>query len=101
MKNYQTMSEAVNDLIKRGYTHDFNLEEDHLLCAVDGCHLMPDEFEIDEVYRFEGANDPGDSNIVYAISSEKHKRKGILVNAYGAYSDTASAEIVEKLHKAH
>ena len=34
MYNYETVSEAINDLIKRGYTHDFNihLEEECLVC---------------------------------------------------------------------
>lgn len=91
------MSEAVNDLQKRGYTHDFNIEGGCLVCAGPPQRLEPDEFEIDEVYRFEGDTDPGDANIVYAISSTKSGIKGILVNAYGIYADSLSAELVEKL----
>lgn len=99
MKSYETMSEAVNDLIKRGYDHDFNLEKEWVECKQNNCRLKADEFEIDEVYRFEGDTDPGDENIVYAISSTKENIKGVLVNAYGVYSDTTSAELVAKLNK--
>lgn len=99
MKTYDTMSEAVNDLQKRGYVHDFNLEEEWVECIQNKCRLRADEFEIDEVYRFEGDTDPGDSNIVYAISSKLDDTKGVLVNAYGVYSDTTSAELVAKLSK--
>ncbi|MBI3510247.1 MAG: phosphoribosylpyrophosphate synthetase [Bacteroidetes bacterium] len=97
MKSYETMSEAVNDLVKRGYDHDFNIEKEFLICEAENFRLSPDEFCIDEIYRFEGDTDPGDENIVYAISSEKKGVKGILVNAFGPYTDSLSAEIVAKL----
>jgi len=99
MKTYDTMSEAINDLQQRGYDHDFNLTDDCLECVQKNNRLKADEFEIDEVYRFEGETDPGDENVVYAISSSSKNLKGILVNAYGVYSDSLSAEIVSKLHK--
>jgi hypothetical protein len=99
MKSYDTMSEAVNDLQKRGYDHDFNLAGEFVECKQNSCKLKPNEFEIDEVYRFEGETDPGDENIVYAISSLSKNIKGILVNAYGVYSNSASDELVSKLHK--
>ena len=99
MRSYDTMSEAVNDLQKRGYDHDFNLETDWVECKQNNCRLRADEFEIDEVYRFEGDTDPGDENIVYAISSKLDDTKGIIVNAYGVYSDSISADLVAKLSK--
>jgi hypothetical protein len=99
MKAYETLSEAINDLQKRGYTHDFNIEGGCLRCAGLPQPLEPDDFEIDEVYRFEGATDPGDENILYAISATHAGIKGLLVNAYGTYADTLSAELVAKLHK--
>ncbi|MEO5643592.1 MAG: phosphoribosylpyrophosphate synthetase [Bacteroidia bacterium] len=99
MRTYDTMSEAVNDLQKRGYDHDFNLEQEWVECKQNKCRLRADEFEIDEVYRFEGETDPGDENIVYAISSKKEDLKGVLVNGYGVYSDSISADLVSKLSK--
>lgn len=99
MKSYDTMSEAVNDLQKRGYQHDFNIEKEWVECKQTKCRLRADEFEIDEVHRFEGETDPGDSNIVYAISSKLDDTKGVLVNAYGVYSDSISADLVAKLSK--
>lgn len=96
---YETVSEAINDLAKRGYTSDFEIlkEKECLVCNQTSAQLSPDEFEIDETYRFEGETDPGDEMIVYAISSKVHNVKGIIVNAYGVYSDSSTAKIVERL----
>lgn len=101
MKTYDTLSEAVNDLAKRGYTYNFNLGETKIHCEDEDVELTPDEFEIDEVHRFEGMTDPGDENVVYAISSLHHPIKGLLVNAYGIYFDNTSAELVAKLKVHH
>lgn len=99
--NYDTVSEAVNDLMKRGYTTDFSIhaEKDCLVCNITGTQLSPEEFEIDETHRFEGNTDPGDEMIVFAISSRKHNMKGTVVNAYGVYSDSRISKIVERLQK--
>jgi iron-sulfur cluster repair protein YtfE (RIC family) len=96
---YETVSEAMNDLYKRGYTTDFQIhsEKECIICNNHLTQLSPEEFEIDETYRFEGNTDPGDEMIVFAISSLKHNIKGIIVNAYGMYSDSTTSKIVERL----
>ena len=99
MKVYETLSEAINDLTKRGYTLNFNLKRDQIQCVENKINLQPDEFEIDEVHRFQEMSDVGDENILYAISSHKNNMKGILVNAFGIYADTASAELAAKLEE--
>ncbi|MBS1686217.1 MAG: phosphoribosylpyrophosphate synthetase [Bacteroidetes bacterium] len=101
MHYYQTVTEAVADLSQRGYKLNFNLSREYLSCADEELHLRPDEFHIDETYRFEGETDPGDEMIVYAVSSEPRSIKGVLVNAYGPYSDEVSAELVAKLQASH
>lgn len=98
---YETVSEAINDLTKRGYTTDFSILKDKecLVCNKTAEQLSPDEFEIDETHRFEGNSDPGDEMIVFAISSKKTNVKGVVVNAYGMYSDPATSKIVAHLFK--
>jgi len=97
MKVYTTLSEAINDLTKRGYTFNFNIKTDCIQCIENSINLQPDEFEIDEVHRFQEMSDVGDENILYAISSDKYNLKGLMVNAFGIYSDTASTELIAKL----
>ncbi len=99
MKNYETLSEAINDLVKLGYTINFNLKNDCIECEENNLTIHPDDFEIDEVFRFDGMTDPGDDTILFAISSVKHTVKGLLVNAYGMYSDNFSAELAAKLNR--
>jgi hypothetical protein len=100
MNTYDTVSEAINGLKQRGYTIDFNMETDALVCKTTPLSLSPGEFEITEVHRFEGNTDPADEAVVYAIES-KHGHKGVLVNAYGPDADAASNELVKKLKERH
>jgi len=103
IRDYETVSEAVNDLKKRGYTADLSMEADKefLVCTSSATELSPEDFTIDEVYRFEGMTDPGDEMIVYAISSYSKEIKGIVVNAFGIYSSYRSSRLVEHLIKHH
>lgn len=98
MQNYLTpLSEVMAELRTRGYTEDFNLRTDCLDCKDGKLILHPDDFTIDRFYRFEGASDPDDQAILYAISSEKHNLKGVLVNGYGTSSDPLTDAMVRKL----
>jgi hypothetical protein len=97
MKTYETVTEALKDLNSSGYTTDFNIAFDKLICSENKTCLNPDEFEITAVYRFEGATDPGDENIVFAIESKDAIIKGTLTAAFGTYAETFSAEMIQKL----
>ncbi|MFM6926524.1 MAG: phosphoribosylpyrophosphate synthetase [Ferruginibacter sp.] len=97
MKTYDTVTEALKDLKLRGFTTDFNIAFDKLMCSENKVCLNPDEFEIVEVYRFEGETDPGDENVVYAVESKDGKIKGSFISAFGTYAESASNEMVRKL----
>ena len=97
MPAYETVSGTINELRTRGFTIDFNLAFDALKCSQAGIVLSPAEFEIVEHYRFEGASDPEDEAVVYAIESKDKKLKGTLVTAYGMYSDPMHDELLKKL----
>lgn len=96
-ESYGTLSQTINALAKSGYSHDFNLQEDCIICHAVQLTLSPDDFQIDKVYRFEGDADPEYQSILYAISSPKHGVKGTLVNGYGIYADEISSKMIEKL----
>jgi hypothetical protein len=98
MKTYENLVDATNDLAKRGYTANLGLEGDFIEDKNDNIKMGADDFEIDEFYRFEGASNPSDTSIVYAISSPKNSLKGVLIDAYGAYAEDNESAIRAKLN---
>ncbi len=97
MRNYQTVVEALNDLKQRGFTLDFNLANSGVQNKQKNLFLSPNDFEISEVYRFEGETDPADAAIIYAIESSKYHVKGVFVDGYGVYSNDVSEALLKKL----
>ncbi len=95
--NSPTLSETIEKLKGEGYTEDFNLNADCVYCRNGELRMFPDDFQIDRFFRFEGQSDPADAAILYAISSGKHKVKGVLVNGYGVYSESLTNEMLSKL----
>ena len=98
MENYETtLVETLEKLRKEGYVEDFNVKHNFLECRNGKFQVLHDEFHVDKTFRFEGETNPSDEAVLYAISSEKHDLKGVLVNAFGIYSDEIAEEILEKL----
>ncbi len=94
--HYATVSEAIEQLRKQGFTTDFNLEENCIVCHPN--RFGPDEFEIVDVYRYEGETDPADEATVYAVES-RSGLKGVLVTGYGASADPMAEEMLRKLSR--
>ena len=96
--HYETVSKAIEDLRKQGYTTDFNIEGNSVVCSLG--KFGTNDFEVVDVYRYEGDSDPGDEAAVYAIKSS-NGLKGVLVTGYGASSESTSPEMLRKLTKAN
>ena len=93
--HYATVTEAIEVLRKQGFTLDFNLKKNQFIVGDQA--YTANEFEIVDVYRYEGPSDPGDEATVYALAN-KEGIKGVLVSGYGASSDEASEETLKQLH---
>lgn len=98
MKDYGTLSQAINKLKEEGYIHDFNLLEERLEIKAEKKQYGIDEFEVDKLLRFEGMSDPGDNSILYAITASDGK-KGLLDDAYGVYAGQVSRDLIKKLNR--
>lgn len=93
--HYATVTEAIERLKKQGYTLDLNLKANHLTAGMQA--YPADEFEIVDLYRYEGASDPADEATVYALANPSGL-KGILVSGYGISADEAATETLQQLH---
>src|SRR5947209_9601505 len=100
MQSYDTLSDAINGLRTQGYEIDFDLKPDSPTSIAAQLLEHPEQFTVDASYRFEGKSNPDDSSVVYAISSDSGQ-KGVLVDAYGVYSEYMTPELAEKLKQRH
>jgi hypothetical protein len=91
MKNYTSPAVAMDDLRKRGYKADFTMSSFCLYCGDLDMRLNPDEFKVDEEYRFDGDINDEEDTIVVAITSTSGI-KGVLVDGYGSYTGDANLE---------
>ena len=78
MTSYDTVTEALKDLKSRGFSVDFNIAFDKIICADNKICLNPNEFEIVATYRFEGDTNPSDEDVVYAIEGKDGIVKGTM-----------------------
>lgn len=93
---YETLSQAVDDLKDRGYTYDFQYADACLFCDKISEKFTAEDLKITQVYRFEGASDPDDNDVLYVIES-KDGHKGLLTDAYGVYADEHKAAFISNI----
>lgn len=97
MKNsYSSLSVAIEDLQKNGFSEDFNLVAEGIESKSLKKQWKAGELEVIKFYRFEGMSDPGDNTILFLIET-LDGRKGLLVDVYGADQGEMSPEMIKKL----
>ncbi len=93
---YSSLSEAIRELQKEGFTADFNLCD----AGVEHKHkkvIHPTSaLNVVRYYRFEGDSNPEDNTVLYLIETTSGE-KGLLLDAYGAYSGNVPEDLMEKL----
>jgi hypothetical protein len=92
-------TEAIKELEKRGYTENFMPRFDHLEANSGQDKISPEEFEVDEILRFENTSDPDDQSILYAISSPSHGLKGTYLESYGPNQNDYSPAMLDRLSR--
>jgi hypothetical protein len=84
----RTLAGVVDDLSRRGFTEHFAGVRGGLRALGSGKTFPADQIAVLERYRFEGASDPDDMAIVYALETRSGIR-GTLADAFGVYADPA------------
>jgi hypothetical protein len=85
-EDMKTLATCINKLVLDGYTEDFKVTEEGLTTMSNDQVYSQGEVHVVNFFRFEGASDPADSSILYAIETDDGK-KGTLTDAYGPYAD--------------
>lgn len=93
----ETILEASERLRRRGYAGDFSATDEGLLrCQGCGTNHEPAELEIHEVVRYEGASNPDDEEILFALECGCGRR-GLYVSAFGPGVGTGDVAVLRKL----
>ena len=99
-KAYTSLSVAIRNLQEEGYTEDFNLCNAGVENKNRKTVHAASDLEVVRYYRFEGMTNPADNTVLYVIETSAGE-KGLLVDAYGAYSGNIPREMIEKLRITH
>ena len=85
VNQYETVTEALQDLYKKGYSNNFSITNNQARCLETDDIIMPKEMTVIDYHRFEGSSSAGDMSVLYVVECQ-NGIKGTLLDAYGAYS---------------
>src|SRR4030095_45022 len=103
MDEMKTLASCLNKALKDGYTENFKITEQGLQSLETEKLYTPEQVQIVNFFRFEGARDPSDSAILYLIAANE-SAKETLTDAYGMYADPNIDQFikeVENISKKH
>ena len=86
MPYMKSLSACITKMIGDGFTDDFKAIPEGLKSLRTERIYQPSDVRIVNFFRFEGASNPDDMSILYAIETNDGI-KGTLVDAYGTYAD--------------
>ena len=81
----KSLQACLAKMIETGFRDDFKATDEGLKSLRTDKVYAPDEVRVVNFFRFEGASDPDDMSILYAIETNDGV-KGTLVDAYGPYA---------------
>ncbi len=87
MKRYISRKEAIIDLQNRGYSCDFILVNNLIVCLQQDEVLSPERMAVKEAHRFKRKSEKGDDHLILAISSVDADLKGILMVALPSFEN--------------
>ncbi len=94
--NYRTLTEALTQLRRKGFTEGFKLEDKKLKCLESGKSYTPDDLRIVEYHRFEGESNPSDMSVVFAVKC-KDGAQGTIISSYGTYANMPLITFMDKV----
>ena len=97
MRTYNSMLDAIQDLKRKNFKHNFKLNEaNEMECLENGKTYSTDQMRILRFFRFEGQSNPSDMSIVFAVICDDGL-KGIITSSYGPYADLKLLSFMDKV----
>lgn len=87
--NYETITQALDELKNMGYDIDFNIDHEFDELATDA-----DNYVIDYLYRYEGESNPSDESSVYGIKNKSSGRMGVFVAGNLSFLEGRKRQII-------
>jgi hypothetical protein len=87
---------ALAALTRCGYVEEFVVRDGAVHIANTTRRFRPEDLHIRDYYRFEGASDPDDMSVIYALEARDGTR-GTLTDAFGTYADPAIGAAINRM----
>ena len=93
----ESLSEALGRLYSRGFTHNLRADAGRLRDLATGERHDPELLAIAEIVRFEGASDPDEQAILFALEAPPGRPLGTWATAYGPAMPPEDVEVVRRI----
>ncbi len=93
--DYDTLSEAINALVKKGYTESYEAGQTCFKGLNTKKEYHPGDLIIVESFRFEGMTNPEDQSVLFAIEATDGT-KGTIIMSYNA-DHNQNVELIKEL----
>ncbi|HEU4427284.1 MAG TPA: hypothetical protein VFT98_00895 [Myxococcota bacterium] len=97
----ETLQEAIARLASAGFRESFQAVRGGLRALETKQVIASEHLIVEEIVRFEGESDPGDSAVLFALRSRDGKLAGTFVSGYGPTTDPEAARVMQALEAAH
>ena len=95
---FDSLAQATANLIKEGYTINFRVNDEGKLVDNKRVEFNPKQVKLNEFHRFEGASNPADSSILYAVETDSGL-KGLVVDSFGADGSVITSDFMNKVRQ--
>lgn len=98
LDDMKTLSACCRMLDKIGFTAQFKINETGIESLNTKKQYNPADVKIVNFYRFEGASNPDDNSILYAIETAAGER-GTITDAYGPNGDPLISDFIKQVEQ--
>lgn len=97
--NENNLLGAVIELRGKGYTDDYEVQNEHIICTNSNKCLSLNDFEIENAFQFEITENAVDSQFLFTIKDNDKNEKGLLIDLMGMhyYGDSLISDKLNKI----